>query len=70
VARAYDLSLELFTAYDRFALWHRGQGDAIPSFTILATTPNELAAQIHNRMSVILRSEHYERWLDPDVKDR
>jgi putative SOS response-associated peptidase YedK len=50
-------------------VWHEARENAIPSFTILTTEPNELAATIHNRMPVIVRPEHYERWLDPGVKD-
>ncbi|MGH9904640.1 MAG: SOS response-associated peptidase [Pyrinomonadaceae bacterium] len=48
--------------------WHEGRDDAI-SFTILTTTPNELTAQIHNRMPVIVRAEDYGHWLDPNVRD-
>ncbi len=33
--------------------------------TIITTEPNALVAPIHNRMPVILRSEDYERWLEP-----
>jgi putative SOS response-associated peptidase YedK len=49
-------------------VWHEEQDDAIPSFTILTTKPNELTKTIHNRMPVVVRAEHYERWLDPDVR--
>lgn len=50
-------------------VWHEGQADAIPSFTILTTDPNELAATIHNRMPVIVRPGDYTRWLDPSVRE-
>ena len=31
--------------------------------------PNELAAQVHDRMPVILREDDYDRWLDPKSAD-
>ena len=37
----------------------------ILSCTIITTTPNELLAQIHNRMPVILPPETYGQWLAP-----
>ena len=49
--------------------WRAGREDALRSFTILTTEPNELTAKIHNRMPVIVRREDYARWLDPKVKD-
>src|SRR5207253_2375930 len=33
--------------------------------TIITTEPNELTAQIHNRMPVILSPENYAAWLTP-----
>ncbi len=49
-------------------IWHPRQEDALRSFTILTTEPNELTARIHNRMPVIVRPEDYARWLDPTVR--
>lgn len=48
-------------------LWDRAMidGSEVDSFTVLTTTPNDLMAGIHTRMPVILRPEHYGRWLDP-----
>jgi putative SOS response-associated peptidase YedK len=45
---------------------HRQVGE---SFTIIGTTANELASQIHDRMPVILEPETFDLWLkaDPDV---
>ncbi|MBN1220482.1 MAG: SOS response-associated peptidase [Anaerolineae bacterium] len=45
--------------------WHGADGSHILSCTIITTTPNELMANIHNRMPVILAPEAYEQWLDP-----
>ncbi|MEM7333508.1 MAG: SOS response-associated peptidase [Chloroflexota bacterium] len=45
--------------------WTSPDGDAIQSCTILTTEPNEMMAQIHNRMPVILEPEDFQAWLDP-----
>jgi len=39
--------------------------ETILSCTIITTTPNELIAEIHNRMAVILPRQAYDAWLDP-----
>lgn len=44
-------------------------GSHIESFTVLTTQPNDLMAGIHTRMPVILKSEDYDRWLDPRSGD-
>ena len=52
-------------------LWESWQnGREIRSCTIITTAPNEVAAQVHNRMPVILHPEDYEMWLDPDFDER
>lgn len=45
--------------------WQSPQEDTILSCTIITTTPNDLLADLHNRMPVILPAEAYEQWLDP-----
>jgi putative SOS response-associated peptidase YedK len=45
-------------------MWQKTE-DMILSCTIITTEPNELMAQIHNRMPVILPHTAYEQWLDP-----
>ena len=37
------------------------------TFTILTCEPNALLAPIHDRMPVILDSEHWDRWLAPEA---
>jgi putative SOS response-associated peptidase YedK len=39
----------------------------LQSFTIITTEPNELTAQVHTRMPVILRPSDYDRWLSREV---
>ena len=44
-------------------------GSILETFAILTTAPNELAAQIQDRMPVILAPEHYGWWLYEDGKE-
>lgn len=44
--------------------WSGFEGEII-SYCILTTTPNETAAQIHDRMPVIIDEQDYAMWLDP-----
>ena len=37
--------------------WRSPAGETVRSFAIITTTPNELCAEIHNRMPVILARE-------------
>jgi putative SOS response-associated peptidase YedK len=55
-------------------IWDRWktEGTTITSCAIITTTANELLAQIHHRMPVIVGTESYDFWLTgraPDVKD-
>jgi putative SOS response-associated peptidase YedK len=45
--------------------WHSPEGSTILSCTVITTTPNDLLADIHNRMPVILPPSAYKAWLDP-----
>jgi putative SOS response-associated peptidase YedK len=49
--------------------WHTSDGSALPTCTIITALPNELVANIHNRMAVILPPEQYQNWLDPKEVD-
>lgn len=53
-------------------LWERWkpdeQSEAIDTFTILTTSPNELMKPLHNRMPVILAKPDYPRWLSRENK--
>jgi putative SOS response-associated peptidase YedK len=43
--------------------------EPIESCAILTAPANELVAQLHDRMPLVLDAADYELWLDPDVKD-
>ena len=53
-------------------LWDRWEGPeegAIETCTILTTAANTVLSPIHDRMPVILPPAHYDRWLDPALKE-
>ncbi|HKO52995.1 MAG TPA: SOS response-associated peptidase [Polyangiaceae bacterium] len=43
-------------------------GELLPSAAILTTAPRGVAAQVHDRMPVILPAEFQNRWLDPNAR--
>src|SRR3954451_19492613 len=48
--------------------WHdRASSEAVETCTIITCAPNELLAELHDRMPVILDPEDYDRWLDPQA---
>ncbi len=49
--------------------WKNPSAEVIHSCTIITTSVNELMAQIHNRMPVILPFEAEEIWLDSRVQN-
>ena len=49
--------------------WRNPEGEWLHTYTILTTTPNEVAAEIHDRMPVILAESRYAEWLDPAVDE-
>jgi putative SOS response-associated peptidase YedK len=58
---------KMFAAAGLWDRWKdKATGQPLESFTLITTEPNELMEPFHNRMPVILRPDHYERWLAPD----
>lgn len=49
--------------------WPAPDETALESCTILTTTSNQLLADIHARMPVILPTASYDLWLDPGFRD-
>jgi putative SOS response-associated peptidase YedK len=47
----------------------RAAGSNLLSCTMVITEPNKLAAEIHDRMPVILEAKDFERWEHGDTKD-
>lgn len=59
-------SKELFAFAGLWELWGPGK---LETFTIITTEANELVAQIHDRMPVILREKDEGTWLDPEMSN-
>jgi len=45
--------------------WHSPAGEWVRSFAIITTQPNELCAELHNRMPAVLKPEMWPAWLGP-----
>jgi putative SOS response-associated peptidase YedK len=43
--------------------WHSPAGEWIRTFAIITTQPNELCAELHNRMPAIIAPEAWPAWL-------
>jgi len=43
--------------------WRSPAGEWLRSFAIITTMPNELCAELHNRMPVVLKPETWPVWL-------
>lgn len=60
---------ELFAFAGLFDTWIKPDGQKVHSCTIITTKPNEVVADIHDRMPVILREEDEAMWLDREKYD-
>jgi putative SOS response-associated peptidase YedK len=49
--------------------WRSPAKETIRSFTIVTTTPNELCADLHNRMPVILPPDRWSTWLGEEAAE-
>ncbi len=56
---------ELFAFAGLWEEWKSPEGERIQTCTIITTEANELAADFHHRMPVVLRPEAESLWLDP-----
>jgi putative SOS response-associated peptidase YedK len=61
---------ELFAFAGIWEVWHaRPSGQEFRTCAIVTTTPNELVAQVHDRMPAILHPEDEAEWLNPQDGD-
>jgi len=60
---------ELFAFAGLWDRWRDAGGNTLETCSILTTTPNVVAAVVHDRMPVILDPDVYDLWLDPGMKD-
>jgi putative SOS response-associated peptidase YedK len=63
----YRLVLADFRPFAFAGLWERNDLLGVTSCTIITTTPNVVAAEIHDRMPAILREEEYDAWLSSEM---
>jgi putative SOS response-associated peptidase YedK len=72
----YALAMKTGEPFALAAIWENwqrpGTKDWVRTFCVITTTANELVADIHDRMPVIIPPECYDRWLssiEPDPPD-
>ena len=53
----------------RWENWRSPAGEWVGSFAIITITPNELCAELHRRMPVVLGLETWPAWLDEEPID-
>jgi putative SOS response-associated peptidase YedK len=49
--------------------WRSPVGERVRSFAIITTRPNELCAELHNRMPVVLSHAAWPEWLGEEPAD-
>jgi putative SOS response-associated peptidase YedK len=49
--------------------WRSPAGEWVRSFALIRTTPNELCAELHNRIPVVLAPEAWPAWLGEEPAD-
>jgi putative SOS response-associated peptidase YedK len=60
---------ELFAFAGIWDGWKNPDGQWIKTCSILTTSPNAVAAAVHDRMPVILDPSSYDLWLDPGMQN-
>ena len=71
----YAIAMKDRSSFGLAGIWENWRepvtGEWIRTFAILKTRSNELVADIHDRMPVILKPEAYQAWLDapPDPRE-
>ena len=60
---------QLFAFAGIWDRWKDPSAKLVETCSILTTTPNALAAPVHDRMPVILHPDSYDLWLDPGMRD-
>jgi putative SOS response-associated peptidase YedK len=49
--------------------WRSPAGEWVRSFAIVTTAPNELCAELHDRMPVVLKPTNWPAWLGEEPAD-
>lgn len=58
---------EIFSFAGLFVAKTDDQGEIHKTYLIITCSPNKLAAEVHDRMPVILSESEQKDWLDPDI---
>jgi len=61
--------VEVFGLAGLWESWQDPAGNELDTCTILTCAPNEMMADLHDRMPVILKPDTYDAWLDSDQQD-
>ncbi|MBX4897457.1 SOS response-associated peptidase [Rhizobium bangladeshense] len=65
----YAIAMKVGSAFALAGIWESWKdenGISMRNFAFVTCEPNEMMAEIHDRMPVILHREDYERWLSPE----
>ena len=65
--RIVTTDTEIFSVAGLWERWKSPEHEDIYSFTLITQEPNELMADIHNRMPAILRPDQERDWLDMNI---
>lgn len=70
ISQPYYFQMKNAAPFAFAGIWDRWQCDdrSVTSCAIVTTTANELLAEFHTRMPVILRPESYDAWLSEDSR--
>jgi putative SOS response-associated peptidase YedK len=60
---------ELFAFAGLWDGWKNEEGQWLKTCSILTTSPNAVAATVHDRMPVIVHPDVYDLWLDPGMQN-
>ncbi len=72
IKRPYRITMNDGMPFAIAGLWERWKspnGEMLHTTNIITTTPNEMIAEYHHRMPVILAPENYDAWLNPEESD-
>lgn len=65
--RIITTNTKIFSVAGLWERWSPKEGEDIYSFTLITQEPNELLADIHNRMPAILSPDQERDWLNMDI---
>lgn len=61
----FHLGHRVFAFAGLWSTWIAADGEVVDSFAIVTTKPSPAAAEIHDRMPLVLPEDCYDAWLDP-----